>query len=139
MSAEFFIDTNVLVYSIDENDLKKQKIAQNLLEKLVKDESAVISTQTLQEFYNSVTRKCICNKEKTSDFVTYFSNAFLVFNNTVSEIISAIKISIKTQFSFWDSLIIAAAKSSGCKTIYSEDLNDGQIVEGIKIENPFKQ
>lgn len=138
MNADFFIDTNVLVYSIDENDLLKQKIAQNLLEKLVKDKNAIVSTQSLQEFYNSTTRKGICEKDKAMEFVKYFSNAFPVFNNSVSEIISAIEISIKTQFSFWDSLIIAAAKSAGCKTIYSEDLNDGQIVDGIKIENPFK-
>ena len=58
--------------------------------------------------------------------------------NTVKDILEAITISIKNQLSSYDSLIIAAAKAEGCETVYSEDLNDGQEVDGVKIVNPFK-
>ena len=67
----------------------------------------------------------------------YFSAAFPVHCNTVKDVLTAISISIKTQFSFYDSLIVAAAKAENCDIVYSEDLNNGQEIDGIKIVNPF--
>ena len=70
--------------------------------------------------------------------VEYYSAAFPVHCNNVQDILAAIKISISTQFSFYDSLILSAAKAENCAIVYSKDLNDGQEVDGIKIVNPFK-
>ena len=65
------------------------------------------------------------------------SECFIVHKNSVLDILHAIEISIKTQFSFWDSLIISAALAEGCSYLYSEDLNSGQSVEGLIIKNPL--
>ena len=77
-------------------------------------------------------------KRNAMNAVEYYSAAFPVHCNNVQDILAAIKISISTQFSFYDSLILSAAKAENCAIVYSEDLNDGQEVDGIKIVNPFK-
>ena len=138
MSDKVFLDSNILIYTVDESDLQKQQKARLLITTLNKQKNAHISTQTLQEFYNVITRKLFCPKEKAKEFIENYSQLFPVHNNTVFDILHAIEISIKTQFSFWDSLIISAAISEDCNILYSEDLNDGQIVEGVTIINPFK-
>ena len=97
----------------------------------------MVSTQVLQEFYNVVSGKLKCPKDTAKQLVEDISNNFIVHKNSVFDILHAIDISIKTQFSFWDSLIISAAISENCTPLYSEDLNDGQIVEGVLIHNPL--
>ena len=79
----------------------------------------------------------MCSKEKAKDYVENFSDSFTVEQVSVPLILKAINISIKNQFSFWDSLILAAAIQTGCIICYSEDLTNGQIVDGVKILNPF--
>ena len=79
-----------------------------------------------------------CTEENAKTCIEYYMQAFPVHCNTPKDILSAIGISIKTNFTFYDSLIIAAAKAEGCDTVYSEDLNDEQEVDGVKIVNPFK-
>ena len=138
MNAKVFLDSNILIYAVDECNSQKQNKARSLINDLVEQKTAHISTQTLQEFFNVVTKKLSCPKEKAQEFVRNYAKAFPVHQNSVSDIIHAIDISMKTGFSFWDSLILSAAVSSGCDTLYSEDLNDGQIVEGVTIKNPFK-
>ena len=137
MSGKFFLDSNILVYCLDENNPEKQSIAKKIVTNLVETSSGQILTQSLQEFFNVITKKLNCPKENARQSVEYFSAAFPVHCNTVKDIISAITISIKTQFSFYDSLILSAAKAENCDTVYSEDLNNGQEVNGIKIVNPF--
>ncbi|MBQ8681202.1 MAG: PIN domain-containing protein [Treponema sp.] len=138
MSDKVFLDTNILVYCSDENDIQKQKKAREIVESLLKTHSGVISTQVLQEFYNVSTKKLKTEKSLAMKDVEDYSVAFPVHNNTPKDILSAISISISTQYTIYDSLIIAAAKAEGCDVVYSEDLNDGQVVEGVKIENPLK-
>ena len=138
MTASCFLDTNILVYSVDEKDKIKQKVARDLIVSLVRNEDAIISTQTLQEFYNAATKKLIASKKDAGLFVKQFSDISPVHSNTVNDVLTAIDISDASQLSFWDSLILASAKSCGCSTVYSEDLNDGQTVNGVKIVNPFK-
>ena len=138
MNDRFFLDSNVLIYSIDNGEVIKQQIANNIIATL-SEKGGVISTQVLQEFYNIATKKLGITKQDAKLLLERLSECFLVHNNTVSDILHAIEISIKTQFSFWDSLIISAALAEGCSMLYSEDLNDGQIVEGIVIKNPMKK
>lgn len=138
MSDKIFLDSNILIYCFDCNDSRKQNIAQNIVNSLVDSESGQISTQSLQEFFNAATKKLKCTKENAMNAVEYYSAAFPVHCNNVQDILAAIKISISTQFSFYDSLILSAAKAENCAIVYSEDLNDGQEVDSIKIVNPFK-
>ena len=135
MSDKIFIDSNILIYSIDSNDSVKQNIAKNIITEL--SNNAIISTQVLQEFYNVVTHKLGCPKDKAKQLVEDISESFFIHQNSVNDIIHAIEISIKTSFSFWDSLIISSAISEECTILYTEDLNDGQNVEGLTIKNPL--
>ncbi len=138
MTASCFLDTNILVYSVDEKDKAKQRTARDLIATLVQNDDAIISTQTLQEFYNAATKKLIASKKDAGSFVKQFSDIIPVHSNTVNDVLAAIDISEASQLSFWDSLILASAKACGCTTIYSEDLNDGQTINGVKVVNPFK-
>ena len=135
--GKVFFDSNILVYYADESDARKQKIATALIKDAIDSGSGVISTQCLQEFYNVVTKKLLCDKQKAKKMVEMFSNNLPVVKISVPLILSAVDISIKSQFSFWDSLILSAASDTGCATVYSEDLNDQQIVGGARIQNPF--
>ena len=118
-------------------DQECQQIAENLIKNAVINDNGVISTQSLQEFFAATTRKLLCTKEKAKEYVENFSDSFTVEQVSVPLILKAINISIKNQFSFWDSLIFSAAIQSGCIICYSEDLSNGQIIEGVKIVNPF--
>ena len=135
--GKIFLDSNILVYFVDEHDSKKQKIAEKLIKNSVEMKTGVLSTQSLQEFYSVVTRKSLCSKEQAKIIVEKFRNTLPITQISVSHILKAIDISIQTQFSFWDSLIISAAHSSGCVIVYSEDMSHNQIVNGVKIINPF--
>ena len=135
--TKVFFDSNILVYFADGADPQKQQIAEKLIKNAVINDNGVISTQSLQEFFAATTRKLMCSKEKAKEYVENFSDSFTVEQVSVSLILKAINISIKNQFSFWDSLILSAAIQSGCIICYSEDLTNGQIVEGVKVVNPF--
>lgn len=135
--GKVFFDSNILVYYADESDVRKQKIATALIKDAIDSGNGVISTQCLQEFYNVVTKKLLCDKERAKEMVKMFSDNIPVVKISVPLILSAVDISIKSQFSFWDSLILSAADDTGCATVYSEDLNDQQIVGGARIQNPF--
>ena len=135
--TKVFFDSNILVYFADGADPQKQLIAENLIKNAVINDTGVISTQSLQEFFAATTRKLLCTKEKAKEYIENFSESFTVEQVSVPLILKAINISIKNQFSFWDSLILAAAIQTGCIICYSEDLTNGQIVDGVKILNPF--
>ena len=137
--GKVFFDSNILVYFVDEQDPKKQTIAKNLIAEAVQNQNGVLSTQSLQEFYNVITKKMLCPKENARELVKMFSELFPVTQVTVPLIMEAIDISIKNELSFWDSLIVSAATDTGCIIVYSEDMNDGQIVSGAKILNPFAE
>jgi predicted nucleic acid-binding protein len=135
--AKIFIDTNIFVYTIDKHNREKQKIARETVKSIVENEIAVISTQVLQEFYTICTRKLHIAPLTVKGYVhTYNENLEVVQNS--SEIIErGIDISILSQISFWDALLIAAAEYSKSAEILTEDLNEGQIINGITIKNPF--
>lgn len=136
MTDRIFIDSNILIYTIDDNEKTKQQIANNIVEQL-SENNGIISTQVLQEFYNIATKKLNIPKEHVKILIERLSDCFIVHKNSVSDIIRAIEISIKTQFSFWDSLIISAAIAENCSFIYTEDLNPGQIIDGVALKNPL--
>jgi len=135
--GKVFFDTNILVYSADVSDARKQKIATALIKSAIDSGNGVISTQCLQEFFNVAQKKLNISKEAAKELVEYFADNLPVVEISVPLILSAVDISIKSQFSFWDSLILSAASDTGCATVYSEDLSDQQIIAGARIENPF--
>jgi len=136
--GRYFLDTNILVYAWANKDNDRSTKARSLIGECVKNNSAVISTQVLQEFYSVVTVKLGCDKLAAKEATQRFSRIPLV-QVDAALIQQAIDISILSQLSFWDSLIIAAAGYANCHILYSEDLNDGQVVRSITIANPFQK
>ena len=132
-----FFDTNVLIYVVDDRNPEKQKIAVDIITKSLNNENGIISTQSLQEFYSATTRKQLCTSSQAKEYARNFSESFNVHQVDLEIIFKAIDISIKNKISFWDSLIVSAAEESGCVIVYSEDLNDGQIINGVRVVNPF--
>ena len=137
MKDKYFFDTNVLVYMQDASNLVKQQKARSLLSTHLGNGTAVISTQCLQEFYNVLANKMKQDKIQTKQIMHSLSENIPVVQVTPTLIENGIDISIKTQFSFWDSLMISAASFAKCTILYSEDMNDGQVIDGVTIKNPF--
>jgi predicted nucleic acid-binding protein len=135
--AKIFIDTNILVYALDKYNKNKQTTARKTVKNIVENDSAVISVQVLQEFYNICTVKLHFTPLRVKGYVHNYSENLEVVQNSCEIIERGIDISIISHISFWDALIIAAAEYSKCSEIVTEDLNDGQIINGIKIRNPF--
>jgi predicted nucleic acid-binding protein len=138
MSDRIFVDTNILVYAHDLSSGDRHAKASAVIESLWEAGTGVISTQVLQEFYVTVTRK-IKNPLKSVEAREIIRNylAWPVQVNDPETTIRASEIEEKNSLSFWDALIVAAALRLQAKKIISEDLNHGQIIEGILIENPL--
>jgi predicted nucleic acid-binding protein len=138
MKDKVFVDTNILIYAHDMDAGLKHDVAFSILEKIWEEETGIISTQVIQEFYVNVTRKIqnpITPVRARGIILNYFSwQVEAVEPNTI---LSASEIEEKYVLSFWDSLIIATASQSEARNILTEDLNHGQIIEGVLIENPF--
>ena len=133
-----FIDTNVLIYQLDSRDKGKQKKCRDLVRVLVKNREAVISTQVLQEFYFACTAKLRIKPILAKGIMHGFENMEVVSVGT--ELINeAIDTSIQNKLSFWDSLVIVSAESAKCQFLYTEDLNEGQVIRNVRIQNPMKQ
>ena len=135
MSDKFFLDTNILVYAFIENGEKCQKVKRLLDES---PESFAISTQVLNEFYNALSKHKVEHKQIVSavNEITTFCEVDSVTLQTVTK---AYTIKERYGFSYWDCLILSAALENGCNQIFSEDMHDGQIIEGtLKIVNIFK-
>ncbi len=134
MSDSIFLDTNILVYAYSDTELQKQTIAR----KLVSENISFISTQVLQELSSTLSRKFKKSWPEITDAVKEVSLSNLVHANSEATIQQAIKIADQYKFSFYDSLIIAAALECKCSKLYSEDMSHGQLIEKqITIINPF--
>ena len=134
--AKIFIDTNILVYSLDQFDPRKQSQCRTLLKSLKGDLRGVISTQVMQEFYVAATKKLSAEPLLVKDILHSFQR-FETVIITPEFIKDAIDCSLINRLSFWDALIIVAAESANCQKLWSEDLNAGQVIRGVCIENPM--
>ena len=140
MSDKFFIDSNILVYAHDTENLEKQQQAQTVIFEGIRFENAVLSTQVLSEFYVSVTKK-IKNPLpilKAMEEIKYLLILEIV-EIDISMILHAINLQNKWNISYWDGLILCAAEQARCKTVLSEDFNDQQTYGHIIVKNPFRK
>ena len=138
MTDKVFVDTNILVYAHDLDAGNKHDQAAEIVSQLWESRNGVLSTQVLQEFYVTLTRKVssTLSKLEARKLVQKYSHWHLVLNDP-SIIIQASEIEESNNISFWDALIVSAAYSQNVPTILTEDLNHEQIIEGIFIRNPF--
>lgn len=137
MTARVFVDANVLIYAFDDADLKKQESARTWREELWKSRAGRISFQVLQEFYVKVRQKwpaaADAARAEVRDLLTWRP---LAVDAGLLE--RAWRIQDRYQLSFWDALIVAAAKVSSCRYLLTEDLQAGQNLDGVVVVNPFR-
>ncbi len=140
MDAEVltFVDTNVLVYAHDRSDAQKQVAAQEILERLWADGTGTLSTQVLQEVYVVATskQKLAMSHQEARDLVEAYS-AWPVIVVEPALILTASRLAEDHRLSFWDALIVEAARVAGAERLLTEDLQHGQMFDGVRIENPF--
>ncbi|MDA1005514.1 MAG: PIN domain-containing protein [Verrucomicrobia bacterium] len=134
MHAEFFLDTNILLYAASGAPAEREKrtIARGLLSK----DGGALSVQVLAEFYVNATAK-LRLPEDTVIRILESLETYPVLALTDALFWSALAIRKRHQISYWDGAIIAAAVELGCATVYSEDLNHGQLYAGVRVINPF--
>lgn len=132
-----FLDTNLLIYAWDNTEQSKKNLIIPFLNYVKEKSFPVISTQTLGEFFNVAVKKIGLTEEQGYVICEEYSKLFPVYEISTENVLHAMKISKETQYSYWDSLIIAMAIDTGCSVLYSEDLINGQEIEGLKIINPF--
>ena len=136
MPGRVFLDANVLVYAHDLGEPNKRGRSREIIAELASAGDGVISTQVMQEFFVTATRKLGVQPLAAKGILKTLS-VFEIVQVSPALIQDAVDCSILNQLSFWDSLILAAAASAACATVLSEDLNSGQSVLGVRVRNPF--
>ena len=137
MSAEHFLDTNVLVYMFDETDAAKQRQAETLVNDSLASGTGCISFQVVQETLNVLIRRLGFVSEDARRVLDDVLIPLWQVNPTAALYQTAISLQGRYGFSFYDSLIVAGALEAGCSRLYSEDLQHGQRVQQVTIWNPF--
>ncbi len=136
-TVKIFVDTNVLVYAHDLDAGLKHEIAKRLMRELWAARAGLLSTQVLQEFYVNATRKIASPLSGASARAIVNTYASWCIDTALADVATAFQIEDESQLGFWDALIIASAARAGAKRLLSEDLNAGQSIFGVLIENPF--
>jgi len=132
-----FFDTNVLIYIHDQRFPYKRDIARHIYLRHLYEKSIVISTQVLQEFYTILTSKIKQVPPKQAEALTAQLAELYVVSIQPSHVLDAISLHSRHRLSFWDSLILVAAKTADARLVLSEDLGHGQTYDGVRVENPF--
>ena len=138
MSAELFIDSNVLIYLFDDTDTRKSQRAEDIVRRSLETGRGCISYQVVQETINVVTRKLNATREDAREFLDVVLAPLWRVNPTRSLYRRGLDLRQRYGFSFYDSLIVAAGLEAGCRTLFTEDLQHGQRVEGLTVVDPFR-
>jgi len=137
MSVECFLDTNVLVYAVSSDEADTAKRERSLA--LVQQSDFGLSAQVLQEFYVTVTRKI--RKPLATEMAVALMDEYRVFPTVATDyplIVAAVELSLRYGISYWDAAILAAAEALEAPTLYTEDLQDGQLFGSVRAVNPFR-
>src|SRR5271157_3268475 len=139
MSARFFLDTNIFVYSFDANSPKKAAQARKLIRSAIATRGGIVSFQVVQEFFNLALRR-FAKPMSGVDAEQYLSTTFrplLSVHSSQALYAEALRIAARFRLPWYDSLIVASAIEGQCDVLYSEDFQDGQQFGGVTITNPF--
>jgi predicted nucleic acid-binding protein len=131
-----FLDSNILVYAEDSADSVKQEKSIELILEHGRQRSGVVSLQVLGEYFSAVIRKLKLDPGVARSQVEFYSR-FHVVEPSVNDILAAIDLHRLRGFSYWDSLIVHCARQAGCAVLLTEDMHHGQVIDGVKIVNPF--
>lgn len=141
MSAKYFIDTNIFIYSFDQDHSGKQTRALQLIQTALETGTGIISTQVIQEFLNVATRKfkVPMKLEDSKTYLRMMMNPLCQIYPDLALYESGLDLQAETGYSFFDALILAAALRGGCDLLYTEDMQDGQAIRSLTIKNPFSE
>jgi predicted nucleic acid-binding protein len=137
MSDRSFFDASVLVYADDKAAPAKQRLAIELLAKHRRAGTGVLSLQVLQEYFVTITRKLNVDPSLARRKVELLAE-FDVVQPDLADVLAAVDLHRLHGFSFWDALVLRAAKEAGCKVLFSEDMQGTREIDGVKIINPFR-
>jgi predicted nucleic acid-binding protein len=137
MTARSFLDSNILLYTDSADAVAKQRRAIELLAEHRLARTGVVSLQVLQEYFVAATRKLAVDAGTARRKVELFANYHVVVLD-VEDVLAAIDLHRLHRLSFWDALVVRAAKAGGCAVLYNEDLQDGRSIDGVRIINPFR-
>ena len=135
----FFLDTNIAIYCFDETAPLKQSRAKDLMAHGASSGMGVVSYQVLQEFCNvaSTSKRLVLSAEQTMAFASLLLAPMNKVEPSLALLTATLKLKADVGYSFYDSLIVAAASQAGCHVLFSEDMQHGQLVAGLRIVNPF--
>ena len=136
MRDNIFFDTNILIYAHDSSDKDKQRRAQELIFRGLAEKNMVVSTQVFSEYFVVATKKLDLSYTDVIRELHLLSKARVV-EITLNMVFESIQTQGNNRISFWDALIVVTASLSQCSLLYTEDLNSGQIIQGVRIINPF--
>lgn len=139
MSDEIFLDSNIFLYTFDDSALQKQERADELVKQALGHGTGIISYQVVHEVLNVLTCKLAVPMD-AGDAARYLATTLEPLwrvQPSAALFQAGLSIQARYRFGFYDSLIVAAALTAGCSRLYSEDLQHGQRIEGLIIENPF--
>jgi predicted nucleic acid-binding protein len=140
MSGRYFLDTNILAYCFDASAPDKRTRSNELVRDGLERRSAVISYQVVQEFINVALRRFTprMTVDEVRDYAASVLRPLLAVNSSMALTVRALEIAERYRFSWYDSLLVAAALEAGCEILYSEDLQHQQRIETLQIVNPFR-
>lgn len=136
MTGLAFFDTNILVYADDAANPAKQARAIDLIAMHQRESALVISLQVLQEYFVAATRKLGVDAGVAQSKVEILARGRVV-RFTEQDVIASIELHRLRQISFWDAMIVHAARVANAKVLYSEDMTDGAAISGVTVSNPF--
>lgn len=141
MKGKVFIDSNIWLYALIEEQGSSDKFKHVLAERLfLENENIQVSVQVVNEVSINLMRKAKKDNDFIFKFIHDLVNTYTVHAQTTAELITAATLRLNYSLSYWDSLVVASAINSECSILYSEDMQDGlQVNEKLKIINPLKQ
>lgn len=138
MNGDSFLDSNIFIYSIDEADNRKHRIASELIDRLLEDKTGCVSYQVVQETINVMIRKHDATRDEIQEMLDDTLQPLWQIGPSPELYARGLELRDRYGFSFYDSLIVAAALEADCSRLYTEDMQHGQRIEGLTIENPFR-
>ncbi len=137
MTARLFIDTNILIYALDPAEPEKRATSADLLRRTITNHTLALSPQNLNECYRVLTRcRQLVDEAAARSYLTYLI-PWCIAPLDAQTTVKAWAVQDEAGLSWWDALLVASALRAGCKLFISEDMQDGQVISGMRIANPF--
>ncbi len=134
--ARFTLDTNLLVYSIDNAAGVRHRIAREIVDRAVESE-CWLTLQALGEFYVAATRKGITPPAEAAAQAADWLELFPTVTASAAAVRVALAAAAAGRASYWDALLVATAAEAGCAVVLTEDMSDGSLLSGLRVHNPF--